>query len=167
MLLLPFTPSSAGVARRHLVSDLVAAGIFETAISDAAIVVSELFSNALRHARPLPGALIRVCWQLEDGTIKVSVQDGGGTTEPELGRLSRSTTSGRGLRIVDRLSRHWGTDHNDEGTTVWAEIPAAPKPRRSAAQAHNGAPQAHRGPGGAPQVLPAAAIPGVSGGRAP
>lgn len=132
MLLLPFTPSSAGVARRHLVSDLVAAGIFETAISDAAIVVSELLSNALRHARPLPGALIRVCWQLEDGTIRVSVQDGGGTTEPELGTLSRSTTNGRGLRIVDRLSRHWGTDHNDEGTTVWAEIPSAPKPRRGA-----------------------------------
>jgi anti-sigma regulatory factor (Ser/Thr protein kinase) len=124
MLLLPFAPSSAGIARRHLVSDLVAAGIFEAAISDAAIVVSELFSNALRHARPLPGAMIRVCWQLEDATIRVSVEDGGGATEPELGELSQSTTNGRGLRIVDRLARHWGTDHNEGGTTVWAEIPS-------------------------------------------
>jgi anti-sigma regulatory factor (Ser/Thr protein kinase) len=125
MLLLPFAPSSAGVARRHLVCDLSAAGIFEAAISDAAVVVSELFSNALRHARPLPGATIRVWWQLDRGSVVVSVKDGGASTMPEMGELSQSTTGGRGLRIVERLSRRWGTRCDDEGTTVWAEIPAS------------------------------------------
>ena len=137
MLLLPFAPSSAGIARRHLITDLVAAGIFDAAISDAAIVVSELFSNALRHARPLPGSMIRVCWQLDGSTIKVSVSDGGATTEPELGEFTPSSTDGRGLRIVARLSRHWGSKSDDEGTTVWAEIPAphsvqSPVPARAA-----------------------------------
>jgi anti-sigma regulatory factor (Ser/Thr protein kinase) len=124
MLLLPFAPSSAGVARRHLVCDLVAAGIFEAAVSDAAVVVSELFSNALRHARPLAGGKICVWWQLDRGTVMVSVKDGGASTLPEMGEFSQSTTGGRGLRIVARLSRHWGTRCDDEGTTVWAEIPA-------------------------------------------
>jgi len=125
-LLLPFAASSAGIARRRMVSDLVAAGIYEAAISDAALVVSELFSNALRHARPLPGATIRVGWQLGAGAVRISVKDGGAPTLPELGEFSQDTTRGRGLRIVARLSRHWGTRCDDEGTTVWAEI-AAPE----------------------------------------
>jgi anti-sigma regulatory factor (Ser/Thr protein kinase) len=124
MLMLPFAPSSAGIARRRLVSDLAVAGVTEAAIGDAAVVISELLSNALRHARPLNGAQIRVWWQLEDGGVRVFVKDGGGPTMPELGQLSQLTTGGRGLRIVARLSRCWGTRCDDEGTTVWAEVPA-------------------------------------------
>jgi anti-sigma regulatory factor (Ser/Thr protein kinase) len=124
MLMLPFTPSSAGIARRRLVSDLAMAGVAEAAISDAAVVVSELFSNALQHAKPLNGAQISVWWQLEDSSVRVSVKDGGGPTLPELGELGQLTTGGRGLRIVARLSRCWGTRCDDEGTTVWAEVPA-------------------------------------------
>jgi anti-sigma regulatory factor (Ser/Thr protein kinase) len=124
VLKLPFAASSASIARRCLVSDLVSAGIYESAVSDAAVVVSELFSNALRHARPLPGSTIRVSWQLDAGSVRVSVQDGGGPTLPELGELDQSTTGGRGLRIVARLSKDWGTRCDDEGTTVWAVIPA-------------------------------------------
>jgi anti-sigma regulatory factor (Ser/Thr protein kinase) len=126
VLLLPFAASSVSVARRRLVSDLVAAGIYEAAVSDAAVVISELFSNALRHARPLTGATIRVAWQLGAGMVRISVKDGGGPTLPEVGELSQSTTGGRGLRIVARLSKHWGSRCDDEGTTVWAEI-AAPE----------------------------------------
>jgi anti-sigma regulatory factor (Ser/Thr protein kinase) len=124
VLLLPFAASSAGVARRRLVRDLASAGIFEAAISDAAVVVSELFSNALRHARPLPGAKILVAWQLNGESLRVSVRDGGGPTMPEVGDLGQDATEGRGLRIVARLSRHWGTRCDDEGTTVWADVPA-------------------------------------------
>jgi anti-sigma regulatory factor (Ser/Thr protein kinase) len=122
MLMLPFAPSSAGIARRRLVSDLVEAGIAETAISDAAVVISELFSNALQHAKPLNGAKILVWWQLEPGNVRVFVKDGGGPTMPELGQLRQLSTGGRGLRIVARLSRSWGTRCDDEGTTVWADV---------------------------------------------
>lgn len=122
--MLPFAASSASVARRRLVSDLVAAGIYEAAVSDAAVVISELFSNALRHARPLPGATIRVAWHLGPGAVRISVKDGGGPTLPRVGVLNQSTTGGRGLRIVARLARHWGSRCDDEGTTVWAELPA-------------------------------------------
>lgn len=123
MLMLPFAASSAGVARYRLARDLAAAGVGQGASWDAALVLTELFSNALRHARPLPGALIRVRWRFGGGTVEVSVSDGGGPSQPEPGDLSTAVTGGRGLGIVDRLSRDWGSRSDSEGTTVWAEIP--------------------------------------------
>jgi anti-sigma B factor antagonist len=67
-----------------------------------------------------------VAWELEDGSVRVSVSDGGGSTRPELGEPTPTTTGGRGLRIVARLSRRWGTLCDDEGTTVWAEVLVMP-----------------------------------------
>jgi anti-sigma B factor antagonist len=125
-LLLPFTASSVGVARRHLVSDLIEAGVCASAVTDAALVISELLSNALQHAEPLPGAGIRVAWDLDTDSVRVAVSDGGGPTRPELGEPTPTTTGGRGLRIVARLSRRWGTLSDGEGTTVWAEVLVMP-----------------------------------------
>jgi anti-sigma B factor antagonist len=125
-LLLPFTASSVGVARRHLVSDLIEAGVCASAVTDAALVISELLSNALRHAEPLPGSSIRVAWDLDADSVRLSVSDGGGPTRPALGEPTVTTTGGRGLRIVARLSRRWGTLCDDEGTTVWAEVRVMP-----------------------------------------
>ncbi len=126
VLLLPFTASSVGVARRRLVSDLIAADIYDSAICDIALVISELFSNALRHAAPLPGSTIRIAWRIDADSVQVSVSDGGGPTAPELGEPTQAATGGRGLRIVEKLSRRWGTSTGDEGSTVWAEVPVRP-----------------------------------------
>jgi len=128
VLLLPFAAASVGVARRRLVSDLIAAGIYDSAVCDVALVISELLSNALRHAAPLPGSKIRVAWRIDAGSIQVSVSDGGGPTRPELGEPAQGATGGRGLRIVEKLSSRWGTSAGEEGTTVWAEVPAQPVP---------------------------------------
>ena len=109
VLLLPFAAASVGVARRRLVSDLIAADVYDSAVCDVALVISELFSNALRHAAPLPGAKIRVAWRIDPGYVQVSVSDGGGPTVPELGQPTQGATGGRGLRIVEKLSTRWGT----------------------------------------------------------
>jgi anti-sigma regulatory factor (Ser/Thr protein kinase) len=121
--MLPFAASSVSVARRRLVSDLLAAGIYDSAVCDVALVVSELLSNALRHAGPLPNAEVRVAWYVGDDSVEVSVRDGGGQTKPELGQPTQAATGGRGLRIVEKLSLGWGTSRDDEGTTVWAQVP--------------------------------------------
>jgi anti-sigma regulatory factor (Ser/Thr protein kinase) len=126
VLLLPFTASSVGVARRHLASDLIEAGVRADAVTDAALVISELLSNALRHAGPLPGAGLRVAWDLDTDSVRVSVSDGGGPTRPVLGQPTPTATGGRGLRIVARLARRWGTLRDDQGTTVWAEVLCVP-----------------------------------------
>jgi anti-sigma regulatory factor (Ser/Thr protein kinase) len=132
VLTLPFAASSVGVARRHLMSDLLAADICDSAVCDVALVFSELLSNALRHADPLPGGNIEVCWRLDADSVQVSVADGGGETVPELGEPTPGATGGRGLRIVAKLSRGWGTSHGDVGTTVWARVPVSRGPRQMA-----------------------------------
>ena len=132
VLTLPFAASSVGVARRRLVSDLIAAGICDSAVCDVALVFSELLSNALRHADPLPGGTIEVCWRRDEDCVQVSVADGGGETQPELGEPTPGATGGRGLRIVAKLSRGWGTSHGDGGTTVWARVAVSRGPRQMA-----------------------------------
>jgi anti-sigma regulatory factor (Ser/Thr protein kinase) len=123
VVLLPHTPSSVGQARHRLGADLRAHGVAEPAICDATLVVSELMSNAVRHARPLPGEQIRVAWALSDRTLELAVSDGGGPTRPRTERRpSVSALGGRGLGIVDYLSRRWGVRSDDLGTTVWAVL---------------------------------------------
>jgi anti-sigma regulatory factor (Ser/Thr protein kinase) len=132
VLTLPFAASSVGVARRHLMTDLIAAGICDSSVCDVALVFSELLSNALRHADPLPGGNIEVRWRLDADSVQVCVADGGGETRPELGEPTPGATGGRGLRIVAKLSRGWGTSHGDVGTTVWARVPVSRGPRQMA-----------------------------------
>jgi len=103
----------------------VAAGIFDGAVGDAVLVVSELLSNAIRHARPLPGANLLVAWALEDGAVEVAVSDGGALTRPQQAHATVSSLGGRGLEIVEYLARTWGIRTDDAGLTVWA-ILAAP-----------------------------------------
>ena len=127
VLMLPFAASSVGAARRRLVSDMIAAGICDSAVCDVALVFSELLSNALRHADPLSGGNIEVSWRLDADCVQVSVRDGG-ETRPELREPTPGATGGRGLRIVEKLSRGWGTSHGDVGTTVWAQVPISRGP---------------------------------------
>jgi len=98
------------------------------AITDAALVVSELLANALQHGKPLPGEAVRTAWDVDGGCLRLSVSDGGGSTRPELGEPTPATIGGRGLRIVARLSLRWGTVSDNKGTTVWAEVQLSPQP---------------------------------------
>jgi anti-sigma regulatory factor (Ser/Thr protein kinase) len=116
VLMLPYTASSVGVARRRLMADLANAGVFETTACDAGLVLSELISNALRHATPLPDATVRVAWRLVGDCLEIAVSDGGGPTVPAVNEPGSSAIGGRGLGIVDRLSLRWGVDtsrHNE------------------------------------------------------
>jgi anti-sigma regulatory factor (Ser/Thr protein kinase) len=123
--MLPYTASSVGVARRRLIGDLTEAGVYEVTACDAGLVLSELISNALRHATPLPGSLIRVSWCLNDDFVEVAVSDGGGPTVPMVNKPAANALGGRGLGIVDRLSLRWGVYTQQDGseTTVWAALP--------------------------------------------
>jgi len=123
-VLLPAAPASVAVARRRLTDDLLAVGIFDAAIRDAALVISELLSNSIRHARPLRGSWLRVAWSVADGSIEVAVSDGGSPTRPRMAHASRSSLGGRGISIVEHLSRTWGVRADDGVLTVWAILPA-------------------------------------------
>jgi anti-sigma regulatory factor (Ser/Thr protein kinase) len=136
VVLLPYTPSSVAVARRRLAADLVSAGIYESVVCDAALVVSELLSNAIRHAAPLPGSRIRVTWTLNDDALRVAVSDAGSGPLPRVTQAPAPAAApgGRGLGIVDSLSDRWGVLRDDGETTVWAVLPAAYVPEAAPPQ---------------------------------
>ncbi len=123
---LPCAPSSVAVARRALSEEMRAAGIYDHAVRDAALVVSELLSNAILHAYPLPGERLQVAWALNGASVEVAVSDGGSPTMPHAGHPAPSAMSGRGLSIVEHLSQTWGVRTEDVGLTVWAVL-AAPR----------------------------------------
>ncbi|WP_342755668.1 ATP-binding protein [Allonocardiopsis opalescens] len=123
-MLLPHTPSSVAAARQHLCGDLRSAGVRPGTVDDAALVLSELLSNALRHARPLPSGEIRVSWHCGSGMVELSVSDGGAATEPKLARPGLSALGGRGLGIVEHLAQRWGVRAEEGVNTVWAILMA-------------------------------------------
>jgi anti-sigma regulatory factor (Ser/Thr protein kinase) len=123
-VLLPAAPASVAIARRRITEDLLAVGIFHAAVCDAALVISELLSNAIRHARPLHGSWLRVAWCLKGGSVEVAVSDGGSPTRPRPAHASRSSLGGRGISIVEHLANAWGVRADDDMLTVWAILPA-------------------------------------------
>lgn len=108
--------------RRRLAAELRESGVHEDVADDATVIVSELISNALRHARPLPSGDIRVAWTRQGDLIQLSVSDGGAMTEPRRARATLSSLGGRGLGIVETLADGWGVLHEEGGTTVWATL---------------------------------------------
>lgn len=141
VVLLPHAPSSVRVGRRRLGAELRAHGIPEASVGDAILVLSELLSNAIRHAHPLPGGQVRVSWSVRSGTVEIAVSDGGSPTRPHQLRQPVSALGGRGLAIVEHVSRRWGVRGDDEEMTVWAVLPTTAngsvqrRPRRSPARA--------------------------------
>ena len=121
-MFLPHTPSSVSVVRGRLCADLLASGVYEETAEDATVIVSELISNALRHARPLPSGDIRVAWFRQGDLIRLAVSDGGAMTEPRRSHPTLSSLGGRGLGIVESLAECWGVRYEDGSTTVWAVL---------------------------------------------
>jgi anti-sigma regulatory factor (Ser/Thr protein kinase) len=149
VLMLPYTASSVGVARRRLIGDLAEAGVYEATACDAGLVVSELISNALRHATALPGSVVRVSWQLSNDCIEVAVSDGGGPTVPIVNKPGANALGGRGLGIVDRLALCWGVYTRQDGseTTVWATLPLSDDVEHSHESRAESGTQGHNGTG--------------------
>jgi anti-sigma regulatory factor (Ser/Thr protein kinase) len=147
--LLPYTASSVGVARRRLLGDLTEAGVHEATACDASLILSELISNALRHASPLPGGVVQVSWRLSGDCVEIAVGDGGGPTAPAVNKPAAGALGGRGLGIVDRLSLRWGVCTRSDGaeTTVWAELALRSEDVRHRDNAAENGPDGHRGTG--------------------
>ncbi|MFL6137689.1 MAG: SpoIIE family protein phosphatase [Frankiaceae bacterium] len=88
-----------------------------TKVENALIVVSELVTNAVRHAR----TDITVRLRCSDGRIVVEVGD----HDSRLPRLAGDTAdreSGRGLHMVAALAHRWGVRPARTGKVVWVEM---------------------------------------------
>lgn len=122
--------ASVAQVRRTLVEDLETRDVPVDVVDEAEIVVSELVSNAIRHARPLADGNLRVHWKVKAGVVEVEVTDGGSDSTPRPAPRTVWAASGRGLRIVRSLAHEWGVSEDRNGTTVWASV-GGPSRRRS------------------------------------
>jgi anti-sigma regulatory factor (Ser/Thr protein kinase) len=119
----PHERSSVRVVRHAFADQLTAVGVPPEDREDAMLVLSELVSNAVKHAAALPDGQISVSWQVEDDELRLEVTDGGAGTRPNAGVAVMSAMGGRGLDIVRTVSSHWGVTESDGMVTVWAEVP--------------------------------------------
>jgi anti-sigma regulatory factor (Ser/Thr protein kinase) len=87
---------------------------------DAALVVSELYTNAIVHGPPGGRVLVGYCLWREGARIVVC--DGGGTTSPQLVRHGASAEGGRGLQVVDSLAARWGSFRLPCAQVVWSDL---------------------------------------------
>jgi anti-sigma regulatory factor (Ser/Thr protein kinase) len=83
--------------------------------SPVEVLISELATNAVRHARTL--FTVSVTW---DGlTLTAEVSDASPLApRPQLNPYP-DREGGRGLLLVDAIASDWGVDLYDQGKTIW------------------------------------------------
>ncbi|MGB9184934.1 MAG: MEDS domain-containing protein [Solirubrobacteraceae bacterium] len=103
---------------RHFVADALGRwGYADGLVDDAKLLVTELATNAVVHARSTFSVVART----GGPGVRVSVHDAS-PVEPTLRDGDPTAQSGRGLQLVAALSASWGVDVTAEGKTVWAEL---------------------------------------------
>jgi anti-sigma regulatory factor (Ser/Thr protein kinase) len=107
----------APTAARHFVADVLnRSGHSRTLLEDAKLVVTELATNAVLHARSPFSVEIRP----HGAAVRIAVQDGS-HARPTV-RDNGMAASGRGLRLIDAIATSWGVEIAHEGKIVWAEL---------------------------------------------
>ncbi|MGX5209055.1 ATP-binding protein [Streptomyces violaceus] len=115
-------PGSPAQARRLTRARLTGWSVCEDTCDSAALVVSELVTNAIVHT-----ASTHIVCELHDGDdlVRIAVRDEGcAPGQPHAaGRTRPEEEHGRGLLLVDALCEAWGAHEHGPGLLVWAELP--------------------------------------------
>ncbi|MFI2313841.1 hypothetical protein AMK17_09550 [Streptomyces sp. CB00072] len=115
------------VLSRHRAARLVLPWGHPALAGDAALLVSELATNALLHGA-IRGRLFRVHLGLAAHVLRIAVSDPRGERLPSIRRpdaddcYGRGRGRGRGLLIVAQLADDWGIEPRTVGKTVLAEL---------------------------------------------
>ncbi|WP_328666084.1 ATP-binding protein [Streptomyces sp. NBC_00322] len=119
-------PRCVSLARVELRKILAVWGL--TRIEDAALVVlSELITNAVRHARVSPGREIETRYQLTCDGVRVEVHDSADGW-PQKRDADSDSEGGRGLVLVSALADQWGvSERGGVGKSVWALMSVPPR----------------------------------------
>jgi serine/threonine-protein kinase RsbW len=121
-LRVPHQSGAPGQVRRWLRDSLP--DLPDEVRDDLLVCATELVSNAVRHARPLPGGDLCVMYMLSPTNVEVRVVDGGSRTHPHVCVVNLDSAHGRGIFIVSKLSADWGARTLGDGSQeVWARIP--------------------------------------------
>jgi anti-sigma regulatory factor (Ser/Thr protein kinase) len=109
-------PSSAARAREFVDRTLGEWGC-DALVDAARLLVSELVTNAVLHARTDFELVVR----LHRGGVRVEVSDGS-SSAPVVRHYEDEAMTGRGLALVDELASRWGVDERPHGKAVWFEL---------------------------------------------
>ncbi|MET9497517.1 ATP-binding protein [Streptomyces sp. NPDC006552] len=119
-------PGSAAQARHLTRARLTGWGACEDTCDAAALVVSELVTNAIVHT-----ASRRIHCELHElrddagERVRIAVRDEGCIPgDPRTAaRITPEEEHGRGLLLVAAVSTAWGAQETGPGLLVWAELP--------------------------------------------
>ncbi|QEV49387.1 ATP-binding protein [Streptomyces vinaceus] len=114
-------PASVGRARRALAAQLSSWGLH--GVTDTTrLLVSELITNALRHAH----GPVQVNVRVHGAVLRCEVEDAS-PASPARRSADTDSESGRGIELVDALAQDWGSERTTTGKTTWFEL-AIPDP---------------------------------------
>jgi anti-sigma regulatory factor (Ser/Thr protein kinase) len=118
-LVLGAVPESAAKARRFITRICNAAQLGESTCATAALLVSELVTNAIRYG----GSRAVLEATAPGGVLRVAVRDDNPAL-PVVGRHPELTQEGgRGLLLVSTLADSWGVETVEGGgKAVWFEL---------------------------------------------
>ena len=111
----------AGVAARRA----VVAGDDDLPVAvqeDVLLLVTELVSNAVRHAGVGPDETVHVEVRRWSQRVRVEVVDPGTDFRRIPPRSSTDDPGGWGLVLVDRIAARWGVGRGSSRTCVWFEL---------------------------------------------
>lgn len=108
--------SEVSRARRLAVAWAARSGVD---VDDAALLATEVATNALRHGGPGVDLWVR---PLAGGGMRVELIDGRADVLPRQRVAGPDAEGGRGLLIVSALARAWGTYRLSAGKCVWFEL---------------------------------------------
>lgn len=120
---LPRHARSVGKARALFREQAASWGLPQDATDTAELLLSELMTNAYRHARVPAGREIWARCMVTEDRVRVTVTDANATL-PTPGAASLDDESGRGLALVAMLANDWGTERREcgIGKEVWFEL---------------------------------------------
>ncbi|MFC5661069.1 ATP-binding protein [Streptomyces nogalater] len=105
---------------RHFVADVLKGWGLLGVLDDAALVVTELVTNALRHTQtPTVQVIVR---RLSPGAVRLIVIDKGPDLWPVLRTVGPPDSGGRGLALVDAVTRSWGCTRWPWEKRIWADL---------------------------------------------
>ncbi|MCU1538540.1 MAG: regulatory protein [Humibacillus sp.] len=113
-------------AARHFVVEVLRAWGDDGIVPDAAIVASELATNALLHA----GSPFRIVLDRRADRVRIGVEDGAREL-PSLRAGGSEQLDGRGVALIEALSARWGSTPVLTGKVVWAEVSRVPSSPRA------------------------------------
>jgi serine/threonine-protein kinase RsbW len=111
---------ACGKAVRDWIVRIIGAHACPVDEQDAALVVSELFGNAVVHGPD--GGQVLVAYLLWRQGARLVICDSGGPTQPRLRDGNDLAEGGRGLQVVDALTARWGSFRAARAQVVWCDL---------------------------------------------